>query len=125
VINVSGSSGGSYWPDERRQVHQARMTARGIALGTMETSNMSDVTERAATWKRVIASILDFFTVLFVGGYGIALFSGGMTSDGFSLNGPPAIALFALIAVYFFVGRRYAGGTLWDRIFRIRRPQPT
>jgi len=43
------------------------MTARGIALGTMETSNMSDVTERAATWKRVIASILDFFTVLFVG----------------------------------------------------------
>ena len=31
---------------------------------------MSNITERAAMWKRVIASILDFFTVMFVGGYG-------------------------------------------------------
>lgn len=85
---------------------------------------MSDVTERVATWKRVVASILDFFTVLFVGGYAIALLSGGLTGDGFNLNGGPAFGLFALIAVYFFVGRRYAGGTLWDRILRIGRPQP-
>lgn len=85
---------------------------------------MLDVTERAATWKRVIAGILDFVTVMSVGGYVIALYTGGTTSDGFSLNGPPAFALFALIVIYFFVGRRYAGGTLWDRILRIRRPQP-
>ena len=85
---------------------------------------MPDIIERAATWKRVIAAILDFFTVMIAGGYGIASFTGGTTSDGFSLNGGPAFALFALVVIYFLVGRRYAGGTLWDRIFRIGRPQP-
>jgi hypothetical protein len=36
----------------------------------------------------------------------------------------PALVLFALIAVYFYVCRRHLGGTLWDRILRIARPQP-
>jgi len=85
---------------------------------------MSNETGRAAVWKRVVASILDLLTVFFAGGYVIGELTGGMTSDGFSLNGGPAVALFALIVVYFFVGRRYAGGTLWDRIFGIKRPQP-
>jgi ABC-type sulfate transport system permease component len=85
---------------------------------------MSDVSGRAATWKRVIASILDFFTVMFVAGYVMAIFFGSTTSEGFSLSGVPTFAVFAIVVAYFFVGRRYADGTLWDRIFRIRRPQP-
>jgi hypothetical protein len=85
---------------------------------------MSVEIARAAVWKRVVAVILDFFTVFFVGGYAIGKVSGNLTSDGFSLTGGPAFGLFALIAIYFFVGRRYAGGTLWDRILRIGRPQP-
>jgi hypothetical protein len=32
--------------------------------------------------------------------------------------------LFVVMVAYFFLGRRYAGGTLWDRILRIGRPQP-
>ena len=33
--------------------------------------------------------------------------------------------VFALIVVYFYVGRRVAGGTLWDRFFGISgEPQP-
>lgn len=80
--------------------------------------------KRAAVWKRVTAAVLDFFTVFFVGGMVIGKITGMTTPEGFSLQGAPALMLFALIGVYFFVGRRYAGGTLWDRIFRIRRPQP-
>jgi hypothetical protein len=84
---------------------------------------MAETAERAPTWKRVIAAILDFFTVFFVGGFAIAHFTGGMTDNGFNLKGGPAFVLFAVIVVYFVVGRRY-GGTLWDRIFQIKRPQP-
>ena len=79
---------------------------------------------RAATWKRVIAAILDFFTIFFLGGYAIGSLAGDTTSEGFHLTGVPALILFAVIAIYFFVGRRLLGGTLWDRIFRIARPQP-
>jgi hypothetical protein len=32
--------------------------------------------------------------------------------------------LFVRIVVYFYVGRRIAGGTLWDRFYGITRPQP-
>ncbi len=85
---------------------------------------LADDIERAAIWKRVVAVILDLVTVFAIGGYVIGALTGGLTSDGFSLNGAPALVLFAVVVAYFFVCRRYAGGTLWDRIFRIKRPQP-
>ncbi len=85
---------------------------------------MQGLIERAKVWKRVVASILDFFTVFAGFGYLIALMTGTTTAGGFNLQGGPAFVLFGLIVVYFFVGRRYAGGTLWDRVFRIGRPQP-
>ncbi len=78
----------------------------------------------APVWKRVVAAILDFFTAFFAIGYVIALFTGHTTSGGFKLDGGPALLLFALVIAYFVVGRRFAGGTLWDRIFGISRPQP-
>jgi hypothetical protein len=78
----------------------------------------------APVWKRVVAVILDFLTVFFAGGWAIGWYTGGATSTGFNLDGAPALILFALIAAYFFVLRRYAGGTLWDRILGIGRPQP-
>jgi uncharacterized RDD family membrane protein YckC len=87
---------------------------------------MSDtmVIERAPIWKRVLAAILDFFTVFFLFGWIIGHFTGNNTDNGFKLDGWPAILLFAVVIVYFFVGRCYAGGTLCDRILRIGRPQP-
>lgn len=85
---------------------------------------MANGVERAATWKRVLAAILDFFTVFFAGGFLIGWATGNLTQSGFQLNGWPALLLFALIVAYFIIGRRFAGGTLWDRIFRIARPQP-
>ena len=85
---------------------------------------MADGIERAPTWKVVLAPILDFFMVFFAGGYAIGSVTGMRTADGFNLTGWPALLLFALIVAYFIVGRRYAGGTLWDRFFGIARPQP-
>ena len=85
---------------------------------------MAEDVERAATWKRVVAAMLDFFTVFFAGGFLIGWATGNLTQSGFQLNGWPALVLFALIVAYFIIGRRFAGGTLWDRIFRIARPQP-
>jgi hypothetical protein len=85
---------------------------------------MADPIKPAAVWKRVTAAILDLFTAFFLFGWLIAAVSGQTTESGFKLQGGPAILLFALIVAYFFIGRRYAGGTLWDRVFRIGRPQP-
>ncbi len=79
---------------------------------------------RAAVWKRVTASILDFLTLFFAGGYVIGQLTGMSKPGGFELSGWPALVLFAVIIAYFWIGRRYAGGTLWDRVFRIARPQP-
>jgi hypothetical protein len=70
--------------------------------------------------RRVIAAILDFITVFFVGGFAIGWATGRAKAGEFSLEGPTALALFALIAIYFFVGTRYLGGTLWQRILRTR-----
>ncbi len=89
-----------------------------------EAAPATPTPEPAAIWKRVVASILDFLTVFFVGGYVIGGLTGDTTSEGFQLSGWPALLLFAIIVVYFYVGRRRLGGTLWDRIFRISRPQP-
>ena len=58
------------------------------------------------------------------GGCAIGAATGGLQPGGFNLEGWPAVLLFALIVAYFYVGRRVAGGTLWDRFFGIKRPQP-
>ena len=78
---------------------------------------MSDV-QKPATWKVVIAAILDFFLVFFVGGYIIAKLTGNTTDGGFQLNGLPALALFALVILYFW-GMRKVGGTVFKRVFGI------
>jgi len=88
---------------------------------------MSDVqppVRPASAFKRGVAAVLDFFTVFFAGGYIIGKLTNETTPEGFSLSGGAAIALFALIVVYFYVGRKLLRGTLWDRILGIARPQP-
>jgi len=75
---------------------------------------------KIAHWRIILAAILDFFTAFFGFGYLVALVTGGTTDKGFSLDGMPAIAVFALIIAYFWVGRRYLGGTIWQRILKAR-----
>ena len=71
-------------------------------------------------WRRGLAGFLDFVTVFFVGGYVIAKFTGETTADGFQLNGLPALALFALIVLYFYLGWKKLGGTIWQRVLSAR-----
>lgn len=78
-------------------------------------------TAPVATWRKVLAAILDFFTIFVIGGYVIAKLTGGTTEGGFQLSGMPAIILFIVIIAYFWLGSRYAGGTLWQRILGTRR----
>jgi hypothetical protein len=83
------------------------------------------MTERKASIGiRILAATLDVFTAFFAFGMAIAYATGATTQGGFNLDGAPALLLFALVAAYFVIGRKFAGGTLWDRIFRIARPQP-
>lgn len=79
---------------------------------------------KASIGTRFLATTLDLFTAFVGFGLAIAYATGMTTQGGFNLTGLPALLLIALVAAYFFVGRRVAGGTLWDRIFRIARPQP-
>jgi DMSO reductase anchor subunit len=74
------------------------------------------------TWRKVLAAILDFLTVFFIGGYVIGSLTGNTSDEGFKLEGLPALVLFALIIVYFVIGYKFVGGTLWQRILGARRP---
>ncbi|RMF02389.1 MAG: hypothetical protein D6773_08780 [Alphaproteobacteria bacterium] len=69
--------------------------------------------------KKVLAAILDFFTIFIIGGIVIGQLTGGTTEGGFELTGIPALILFALIAAYFIIGSK-TGGTLWQRILKTR-----
>ena len=85
---------------------------------------MSDPAQPApkhvATWRKVVAAILDFIMCFAVGGYLIARFTGNLTDNGFNLEGKPALALLALIVVYFVVFSKFLGGTLWQRALGVR-----
>ena len=48
--------------------------------------------------------------------YLIGKLTGNATDDGFRLDGTSALVIFALIVAYFVVGRKYAGGTVWQPI---------
>jgi hypothetical protein len=85
---------------------------------------MAEPSAAAPIWKRVLAPLLDWITVFAVGGYLIGAATGGLEPGGFNLQGWPALLLLVVVILYFYVGRRLAGGTLWDRFFGIVRPQP-
>ena len=81
----------------------------------------AQVSKRPATWRRVLASILDVVTAFFGLGHIVATLTGGTTESGFSLQGGPALLLFGLIIAYFVVFNRFFGGTIWKHILHARR----
>ena len=74
--------------------------------------------ENTSTWLVVLAAILDFLLEFIVGGLAIAYLTGASTESGFRLKGLPALALFALIFLYFW-GMGRSGGTVFERLFGI------
>ena len=79
--------------------------------------------KRVPRWRSILAAILDFITAFAVLGYIIGALTGGLTENGFQLNGVPALALFVAIFLYFWAGRKYAGGTIWQYILRATPPR--
>lgn len=73
-----------------------------------------------ATWRKVVAAILDFVFILFAAGYAVGYATGGLTSDGFKLEGAPAFLVFGIMALYFIVFSRFLGGTLFQRLLGAR-----
>ena len=73
-----------------------------------------------ATWRKVVAGILDFIFVFGFAGYVIARYTGTVTEQGFDLKGGPALLLFAIVILYFVVFTRFLGGTIFQRLLRVR-----
>lgn len=76
-------------------------------------------TAKPATWRVVVAFIFDLFFSFFVIGYLVAMVTGDTTEGGFSLNGMPAIVLFALVIAYMVLMPRY-GGRVFQRLLKAR-----
>ncbi|MDR6632350.1 putative RDD family membrane protein YckC [Phyllobacterium sp. 1468] len=74
-----------------------------------------------ATWRIVLAALLDFTTAFTVLGFIVATIFGGRTEGGFNLQGWPALLFFILIVAYFVVFNRFFGGTIWKHILGARR----
>ncbi|MDZ4394484.1 hypothetical protein [Cypionkella sp.] len=74
-----------------------------------------------ASWRIILAFILDLITAFVVIGWLIAWATGSLTESGFQLTGGPALLFFVLLIGYFVVFNRYLGGTLWKRILRAVR----
>lgn len=94
------------------------LTIRGI-LQHLWSKAMAE-TNKIATWRKVLAFILDLFGSFFLFGYVIGMITGDTTENGFSLNGLPAIILFALVILYFVGMGRYGGGTVFQRLLRAK-----
>lgn len=80
--------------------------------------NQPTASAPVATWRVVLAAVLDSLSAFVVFGYLIAKVTGNTTDTGFQLNGVPALVLFALVIAYFVIGNR-TGGTLWKRILGV------
>jgi antibiotic biosynthesis monooxygenase (ABM) superfamily enzyme len=77
--------------------------------------------KQPATWKLILAAVLDFITAFVGFGFLVAWLTGGLTANGFSLTGAPALVCFLLIIAYFVVFNRYLGGTIWRWILGARK----
>ena len=66
------------------------------------------------TWRIIVAFIFDLISAFLIFSWLVANFTGGITGQGFNLDGWPVLVCFALIALYFIIGSR-TGGTVTRR----------
>ena len=75
--------------------------------------------ETVGVGKRAVAVIIDT-VIMFAIAYGVAMFTGNTTEEGFSMNGAPAFALFFIGIAYFVVMEATMGGTLGKKALGIK-----
>jgi hypothetical protein len=86
----------------------------------MSSSDQATAPKQIATWRKVVAAILDFIFIFAISGYVVASITGNTTEEGFDLKGGPAFVVFAIIILYFILFTRYLGGTIFQRLLRAR-----
>jgi len=86
----------------------------------MSQTTVPQAEKHIATWRKVVAFILDLVFSFVIFGYVIASVAGGKTAEGFDLQGGPALLLFGLVILYFVVFRRFLGGTVFQRLLGAR-----
>jgi hypothetical protein len=86
----------------------------------MSQTIVPEAVKPVATWRKVTAFILDLIFSFAILGYMIAWFVGGTTDQGFDLEGGPALLLFGLVILYFVLFARFLGGTVFQRLLRVR-----
>ena len=77
--------------------------------------------EQAPTWKKVLAFIVDLLVSFIVLGYLVAAMTGGLTEDGFNLEGGPAFLVIVLVVLYFVLMNKLVGVTLGKMLFGIKK----
>jgi len=71
--------------------------------------------------KKFFAVCVDILISFMGFGYIIGLITGQTSSSGFKLSGLPALFLLVLIFAYFFLSKKYFGGTLGQKIFGLKK----
>ena len=112
-IGCQGQGGG-------REINRRRAAGSTTPGGDNVQSRSGSRPKPVATWRKVVAAILDFIFVFALAGYAIAQFTGNTTDEGFELKGGPALLLFAIVILYFIVFRRFLGGTVFQRLLGAR-----
>ncbi|MEM7301178.1 MAG: hypothetical protein AAF468_08855 [Pseudomonadota bacterium] len=69
---------------------------------------------------RVMALALDLITVTAVSFWCLACTTGKQTDHGMEFQGMPVLMLVIALLAYFVVGTKIVGGTIWQRILRIK-----
>lgn len=72
--------------------------------------------KQVASWRIIVAFLIDLVASFAIFGYAIAWLTGGLTAQGFSLQGAPALLVFAAVIAYFVIFNRFLGGTLAKRL---------
>ncbi len=86
----------------------------------MSGSAQTATAKPVSTWRKVFAAILEFIFVFAIAGYAVGYLTGNLTEEGFDLHGGPAFIVFAIVILYFVIFMRFLGGTVFQRLLRVR-----
>ena len=82
---------------------------------------MAEGQRDVATWRIILAFVLDALTAFIVFGYLVATPFGGRTEGGFSLRGGPALVMLGRVVGYFLSAPRVGGRLCERRLGAVRR----
>ncbi|GEM_PF-2425082 len=83
------------------------------------TDKTDTTVEDASNIRKAGAFLLDFFTIFFVAGWVIDRVLGNVPAGGLTMGLSTALTSVAFV-IFYFVIAKYFGGTLWQRIIRIK-----